>query len=123
MTTEARIKANRKNATRSTGPRTPKGKRRASRNATTHGLLAQDVLLEDENEQLFGERRDAILADLNPSGELEQVLAERIIVCEWRLRRDTLKPACFSTRSSITRCTKRKAWPKGARDLTTVTRP
>ena len=28
-----------------------------------------------------------MLADLSPVGELEQVLAERIVVCGWRLRR------------------------------------
>ena len=63
------------------------GKARSSCNATTHGLLAQDVLLDNENEQQFEERRDAILVDLDPVGELEQVLVERIVVCDWRLRR------------------------------------
>jgi hypothetical protein len=87
MATDAQIRANRKNANRSTGPRTQAGKDRSSQNAVTHGLLAQDVILDNENEHLFVERRDAILADLNPVGELEQVLVERIVVCEWRLRR------------------------------------
>lgn len=35
---EQRIAANRRNATKSTGPRTEEGKRRASRNALRHGL-------------------------------------------------------------------------------------
>lgn len=71
MATIAQSRANRTNAKRSTGPRTAMGKARSSRNATTHGLLAQDVLLDNENEQQFEERRDAILVDLDPVGELE----------------------------------------------------
>jgi hypothetical protein len=38
MTSQARIDANRRNARRSTGPRTAAGKARASRNAWQHGL-------------------------------------------------------------------------------------
>ena len=38
MTSEAKAAANRRNAKRSTGPRTASGKARASRNAFRHGL-------------------------------------------------------------------------------------
>ena len=38
MVTEAQVKANRRNAARSTGPRTEGGKRRSGQNATNHGL-------------------------------------------------------------------------------------
>ncbi|RTM12092.1 MAG: hypothetical protein EKK33_18340 [Bradyrhizobiaceae bacterium] len=38
MATEKRIKANRENAKRSTGPKSPAGKLRSSRNALRHGL-------------------------------------------------------------------------------------
>ena len=40
MTTQRQIAANRKNAQRSTGPRTPRGKAVASRNNTQHGLYS-----------------------------------------------------------------------------------
>ena len=87
MTTQAQVNANRHNAQRSTGPRTRAGKAIASGNALRHGLLAKDVILADEDRQLFKERRDAMRADLDPRGELEEILVERIVVCAWRLRR------------------------------------
>ena len=87
MATPAQINANQRNAGRSTGPRTRKGKAIASRNSTRQGLLAQHVILPGENKQLFDARRNAILADLSPVGEVEQVLVERVVACEWRLRR------------------------------------
>ena len=40
MTSEAKIAANRRNALRSTGPRTPNGKQRSRRNALKHGFAA-----------------------------------------------------------------------------------
>jgi hypothetical protein len=44
MATEKQIAANRRNATRSTGPRTAAGKAKSSRNAFRHGLsLAQEI--------------------------------------------------------------------------------
>ena len=42
------MRRNRSNALRSSGPRTPGGKRRASRNATRHGLLSSESVLPDE---------------------------------------------------------------------------
>jgi hypothetical protein len=41
MRPSARVRANRLNAIKSTGPRTPEGKRRASQNALKHGMAAQ----------------------------------------------------------------------------------
>ena len=43
MATNAQINANRKNAKKSTGPRTPEGKERSSKNALKHGLLARGL--------------------------------------------------------------------------------
>ncbi len=44
---EKRLAANRANARKSTGPRSPEGKRRASRNNTRHGLYSAEVHLPD----------------------------------------------------------------------------
>ena len=53
MATRRQIKAFRKNAKHSTGPRTPEGKARSSQNARKHGLFARDTLLPDENPEEF----------------------------------------------------------------------
>ena len=42
---ERRIQANRKNALRSTGPKTARGKQLVARNATKHGILAREVVI------------------------------------------------------------------------------
>jgi hypothetical protein len=42
---ERQIQANRRNALRSTGPKTARGKRAVSRNAIKHGLLAREVVI------------------------------------------------------------------------------
>ena len=49
MTSYRQIEANRRNALRSTGPRTEAGKLQSRRNAVRHGLMAETVIdsLED----------------------------------------------------------------------------
>lgn len=88
MTTQARIAANRRNATRSTGPRTTTGKARASTNAVTHGLTARlDVMLPGEDPaacQAFGA---GMLAELAPVGTVERFYAQRAVWLAWRLSR------------------------------------
>jgi hypothetical protein len=72
---------------RATGPRTPGGKARSAQNARTHGLLSQAVVLPDEDGQVFDVFRQTLVDQLAPVGELETVLADRIVACTWRLRR------------------------------------
>ena len=88
MVTSARQRqANQRNALQSTGPRTADGKRRASRNATKHGLLARDLLLDDEDAAALQALTDGLRNDLHPDGELENALVDRIVSAFWRLGR------------------------------------
>ena len=87
MASLKQINANRENAKRSTGPRTPEGKARVRYNAMSHGLLAEAALLPDEDEATFRTFSDGIKKALAPVGEIESLLVERIINLSWRLRR------------------------------------
>jgi hypothetical protein len=50
MTSDKQGAANRRNAQKSTGPKTPEGKAAVRLNAMKHGLLSKDVLLPGEDE-------------------------------------------------------------------------
>ena len=87
MVTEKQLAANRQNALKSTGPRTLEGKAKASKNALKYGLLSSEVLLEDDSREQFEEFGERLLTDLFPEGELECMLADRIVAACWRLQR------------------------------------
>jgi hypothetical protein len=87
MITQAKIDANRRNAQKSTGPRTGLGKSIASRNAVTHGLFTRQPVVPGEDEAEFKTFTAHWLEELLPAGALEEFLAERIISIAWRLRR------------------------------------
>ena len=87
MTTTMQAVANRRNAAKSTGPRTAEGKAISAGNAVTHGLLAGQVVLPDESHEHFGAFREEFMGDLSPIGALENVLADRAAAMVWRLRR------------------------------------
>lgn len=74
-------------ATKNTGPRTQGGKARSSSNATKHGLTATTTILEHESQDELDALRTGLLAALCPRGHLEVLLAERVVLLAWRLRR------------------------------------
>jgi hypothetical protein len=71
---ETRTEANRRNAAQSTGPRTPEGKARSSRNATRHGLCARTALLSTEDRQEFDLLLEDLRAEHQPDGSTEDIL-------------------------------------------------
>ena len=87
MTSPAKIQANRRNALRSTGPRTVAGKTVSSKNAMRHGLLSTDALLRDEDAAEFASFREQLESQLAPCGPLEEILVDRIAMSVWRLGR------------------------------------
>lgn len=90
-TSVAKIEANRKNALKSTGPKTSQGKQAVKRNALKHGLLSKEVvILGGDGKESRAEYRNLVARlaqDFRPHGALEEMLVERIAVCYWRLRR------------------------------------
>jgi hypothetical protein len=89
MTTpsKAKIKANRQNAKRSTGPISIQGKLKVSQNAITHGIFAASPLLPNENAEEFKNLCQGI-ADIYPAVDaIAAGLVERIILAIWRQKR------------------------------------
>jgi hypothetical protein len=87
MTSDKQAKANRRNALKSTGPKTPEGKAAVRHNALGHGLLSRDILLPGEDEAALMELGERLRDELQPLGALESLLVERIISSTWRLQR------------------------------------
>ena len=89
MTSFRQIEANRRNALKSTGPKTAAGKKQSRCNAVRHGLTAETVIgaLEDaEDYQAF---EAAIIADYEAQSAVERELVLRLASLLWRLRRTT----------------------------------
>ena len=87
MASEAQVLANRCNAQKSTGPRTPEGKAVVSQNAVKHGLLAKQAVIVGEDPGEYEFYRDQMVGELAPVGLVESMLAERVVSLSWRLRR------------------------------------
>jgi hypothetical protein len=90
-TSPRKIEANRRNALRSTGPRTPSGKSRVSQNARKHGIFSQHLLTNDvdgaEQPREFWRLHAAITQHYAPQGPLEELLVDKIVTWSWRLAR------------------------------------
>jgi hypothetical protein len=87
MSSAKKAEANRQNALKSTGPKTPEGKAAVRLNAVKHGLLSEQVLLPGEDEAALKELSEHLRAELQPVGYMESLLVERIIATHWRLLR------------------------------------
>ena len=87
MTTEKKTVSNRKNAQKSTGPKTAAGKAVVSQNARTHGLLSRNLIVEGESQEEFSELLGLLVDEFQPVGLVEQALVERVGIALWRQRR------------------------------------
>src|SRR6266481_279189 len=87
MPTDKQIQAARENGAKSKGPKTPEGKQRSSQNATQHGMLAETLVLQNENQAEFETLRAAYFDQYQPIGPTETHLVQQIIACEWRQHR------------------------------------
>jgi hypothetical protein len=87
MATVLQIEANRRNALKSTGPRTPEGKAAVRMNALKHGLRARTVVLPGENLEEFHQLCDDLEAEWQPLSRTEQFYVEQMAVSQWKLNR------------------------------------
>ncbi len=84
MLSERKLAANRENAQRSTGPRTPEGKSICAQNASRHGKLADEVLLACEDRKQFIRYSRRYHREFQPVGHLEKSLVNDMVAASWR---------------------------------------
>lgn len=87
MVSEKQLAANRRNARKSTGPKSPEAKARVAQNSTTHGIFCRHLVLKGESKEEFVEFRELLLHSLSPQDLLELALVDQIVSIAWRLRR------------------------------------
>src|SRR5205085_2883771 len=87
MATERQIEANRLNAQKSTGPRTPEGRAAVRLNGVKHGITAQTLVLKGEIEADFTDLLDSYEAEHQPETPTEVSLVLQLAMSTWRLRR------------------------------------
>ncbi len=87
MASKRQTTANRRNARRSTGPRTADGIHASSLNALKHGLRSQLTVIPGENEADFHALFDAFAEEAAPESARDLAAVRKAAACEWRLRR------------------------------------
>jgi len=87
MASKRQIEANRRNAQKSTGPKSPEGKAVSSMNALKTGLYAVSEVLPTENPAKYQELIARYYADHKPETALACQYVDEIIYCTWNLRR------------------------------------
>jgi hypothetical protein len=87
MATLKQLEANRRNAAKSTGPRTPSGKAIACMNALKTGMDAQSHVLPGESPAAFAALSAEYFERFSPSNPEQRALVDILISNEWLLRR------------------------------------
>ena len=87
MATQAQINANRINAQKSTGPKTPEGRETVRLNGLKHGLASDILVLPGENLSDFENLLDSLEAEHQPSTATEVILVRQMAMASWRLQR------------------------------------
>ncbi len=87
MTSLATTMRNRRNAQRSTGPRSAAGKAVARRNSLKHGLTANPAVGVVEDAGAYENFYARLIEQIQPQCLIEQCLVDRIAVSLWRLYR------------------------------------
>src|SRR5215472_359258 len=87
MITEKQLEANRRNALKSTGPKSGEGKEKSSMNALRHGLTAGQAVLPHENEDDYEKLREGLPHSYAPQDSAELAIVEELVNANWRLLR------------------------------------
>jgi hypothetical protein len=97
LATDKQTAANRLNAQKSTGPKTPEGRAAVRLNGVTHGLTAETIVLKGESEIDFTNLLGSLEAEHDPATPTEEALVVQLAMATWRLRRLYHQEAGFYT--------------------------
>ncbi|MBV9760714.1 MAG: hypothetical protein JO340_09125 [Acidobacteriaceae bacterium] len=103
MGTPAQVAANQANSLKSTGPKSPDGKARSSRNSFKHGLYSKQLVLPHEDPGELDRLRASLRAEHSPINTTEDILVNELAENFWRLRRmrereaAAMQPGSFGT--------------------------
>jgi hypothetical protein len=101
MTSYRQIEANRRNALRSTGPKTESGKQVSRGNAVRHGLTAETVISALEDAEDYKAFEAAITADYDAQSAVERELVSRLASLLWLRRATTMETALFEIQAHL----------------------
>ena len=103
MISERQHEANRRNAAKSNGPKTPEGRAAVRHNALKHGLTAAEIILPTAEDKLeFEQFQASFEEECQPVGPIEQVLVEDIVANRWRMNRvRKMEPGFFALRMQV----------------------
>jgi hypothetical protein len=87
IVSDNKVRANRENAKKSTGPKTISGKEKVSGNALTHGLTAEKHVIIGESIDEFNTFKDSMFKVYQPFGAYEEEIFIKLVELLWRLRR------------------------------------
>jgi hypothetical protein len=105
---QRKIEANRRNAKKSTGPKTEEGKVRSAMNSIKYGIYSDKYLIKDESYEEFDNYRRKILKCLNPTNPVLFDMATHVVSNGWEYQRCTLLESKILNSKSLRRDAERK---------------
>lgn len=105
---QRKIMANRKNAEKSTGPKTTEGKAKSAMNSIKYGIYSDKYLIKDESYEEFDNYRRKILKCLKPTNPVLFDMATHIVSNGWEYQRCTLLESKILNSKSLRHDAERK---------------
>jgi hypothetical protein len=105
---QRKIEANRRNAKKSTGPKTEEGKARSAMNSIKYGIYSDKYLIKDESYEEFHNYRKKILKCLNPTNAVLFDMATHVVSNGWEYQRCTLLESKILNSKSLKHDAERK---------------
>jgi hypothetical protein len=87
LISEKQQQAHRRNAQKSSGPKTPEGREAIRFNALTYALRTRETILPRENPKEYSDLRNELEAEWQPQTRTERCYLEAIVTSQWLLKR------------------------------------